>query len=138
MHNLSGSGFSASAARWGAVVLVGLGLLAGSFYPGGASGDSQGVLALPGGIVLLYGTISPPEKHALAFGLLGLLLALALRADWRRAGLAAGGLALLGLAIELIQIAIPNRSFYWVDAGASALGGLLGVVLGIFTRWFVR
>jgi len=63
---------------------------------------------------------------------------LALQADWRRAGLAAGALAIIGLAIELVQIPIPDRSFLWIDAGASAVEAVGGVVMGVFARWFVR
>jgi len=95
-------------------------------------------ISLPGGILLLPGSISPPMKHLLAFGLLGFFLVLALEADWRRTGLVAGGLAMLGFVIELVQIPIPERSFLWLDAGASAAGAFGGVLLAVFARWFVR
>ena len=129
---------SASAARWSVVVIVLFGLLLGSLLPGGVSVMPERLVSLPGGIVLLPGGISPPMKHLIAFGLLGFSLVLAMQADWRRAGLVAVGLAVMGLAIELVQIAIPQRSFLWLDAGASAAGAWGGVVLAVFVRWFVR
>ena len=131
-------GFSASVARWSAVVIMLLALLIGSLLPGGMPLMPDGGFSLPGGVVLRPGAISPPMKHFLAFGLLAFFLVLALQADWRRAGLAAGALAIIGLAIELVQIPIPDRSFLWIDAGASAVGAIAGVVTGVFARWFVR
>jgi len=131
-------GSAASAVRWIAVVIVLLALLIGSLLPGGMPLMPDGWLSLPGGVVLRPGAISPPMKHFLAFGLLAFFLVLALEADWRRAGLVAGGLAALGLVIELVQIPIPDRSFLWIDAAASAVGAVGGVVMGVFARWFVR
>src|SRR6056297_680009 len=135
---------AASAVRWIAVGLVLVALLAGSLLPGGVQVLPERAISLPGGFVLFLGGISPPVKHLIAFGLLGFFLVLALEADWRRAGLVAGGLAGLGLAIEVVQIVIPVRSFLWLDAGASAAGGggsagggLGGVVRGVCVRWFV-
>jgi len=131
-------GSAASAVRWIAVVIVLLALLIGSLLPGGMPLMPSSGVSLPGGVVLRPGAISPPMKHFLAFGLLAFFLVLALEADWRRAGLVAGGLAALGLVIELVQIPIPDRSFLWIDAGASAVGAVGGVVMGVFARWFVR
>ena len=129
---------SASAARWTVVGVVLVGLLVGSLLPGGVSVMPERLISLPGGIVLLTGSISPPMKHLIAFGLLGFSLVLALEGDWRRAGLVAGGLAMMGLVIELVQISIPERTFLWIDAGASAVGAVGGAVVAGFVRWFVR
>lgn len=112
----------ASVARWSAVVVVLSALVVGSLLPGGMPLMPEARISLPGGIMLLPRAISPPLKHLLAFGLLACFLMLALEPDWRRAGWAAGGLAIFGLMIELVQIPIPNRTFLWIDAGASAVG----------------
>lgn len=127
---------AASVARWAAVAIVLLALLGGSLLPGGMSVMPDRI-SFGGGIMLFPGAISPPMKHLLVFGLLGFFLVLALEADWRRAALVAGGLAILGLVIELVQLAIPERSFLWLDAGASAAGAVGGVLMGVFVRWFV-
>ena len=137
MNSPSRFRISASTARWCVVGLVLAALLAGSLLPGGVQVLPERAISLPGGFVIFLGGISPPVKHLIAFGLLGFFLVLALEADWRRAGLVAGGLAGLGLAIELVQIVIPIRSFLWLDAGASAAGAVGGVVIGLFVRWFV-
>jgi len=133
-----GAQSAASVARWAAVAVVLLVLLVGSLLPGGISVFPERGISLPAGILFLPGRISPPIKHLLAFGLLGFFLVLAVQANWRRAGLVAGGLAMLGLVIELVQIPIPGRSFLWVDAAASAAGAVGGAVMGVVVRWFVR
>ena len=129
---------TASVVRWVAVVIVLLALLIGSLLPGGMPLMPEGRISLPWGIVVFPGAISPPIKHLLAFGLLAFFLVLALEANWRRAGWVACGLAVMGLVIEVVQIPIPDRTFLWIDAGASAAGALGGVMMGVFARWFVR
>ena len=131
-------GSTASVVRWIAVAIVLLALLIGSLLPSGIPLMPEGRIMLPGGVVLLPGSISPPVKHLVAFGMLGFFLVLALEANWRRACWVAGGLAVMGLAIEVVQIPIPDRTFLWIDAGASAAGAVGGVMMGVFARWFVR
>ena len=93
---------------------------------------------LPGGVLPLKLDIAPPLKHLIAYGLLGTLLVLATRAGWLKALSLAVLMALAGLAIEVLQIFIPDRSFMWIDFLATSLGALGGVVFGRFLRWFVR
>jgi len=127
-----------TAVRWGVVMIVLIGLLLGSLLPGGVPVMPERPISLPLGIVLMPRSVSPPMKHLIVFGFLGFFLVLALQANWRRAGLVAGGLAMFGLVIEMVQIPIPGRSFLWVDAGASAAGAVGGAVMGVVVRWFVR
>lgn len=129
---------TASVVRWIAVVIVLLALLIGSLLPGGIPLMPEGWITLPGGVILLPSSISPPVKHMVAFGLLAFFLVLALEANWRRAVWVAGGLAVMGLVIEVVQIPVPDRTFLWIDAGASAAGAVGGAIAGVFARWFVR
>ncbi len=92
---------------------------------------------LPGGIPLLEVPLSPPLKHLFGYGVLALLVVLALRADFRRSAGIAVGLAMLGLAVELVQIPVPVRSFLWLDVGACALGAALGSGVGFGVQWIV-
>jgi len=117
-------GSAASAARWCVVAIVLVALLVGSL--------------LPGNVVLLPFEIHPPVKHLVVYGLLGVLLVLALKADWKQALVVGIALTVLGFLFEVAQIPIPDRSFMWIDAGASAIGAVLGAVFGLFVRWFVR
>lgn len=134
----SSSRSAASVVRWLAVGIALATLLVGLLLPGGAPSIGSATVSLPFGIVVFPGTISPPEKHMLGFGVVSFLLVLALRADLRRAVQVVLGLACLGLLVELIQIPIPVRSFMWIDAGAGAAGALTGALGGWFVRWVVR
>ena len=110
-------------ARWFAAGLVLVGVLIGSLVPGGT---------LPVSI-----DMEPHMKHFVAFSLLGFLFATALKAGWRRALVVALGLGLLGFAIEIAQLFIPDRSFLWIDVAAGFVGALGGAVLGAVLRWVV-
>lgn len=67
----------------------------------------------------------PPDKwvHAGTYAVLAVLLCHAMRARTTRAVLlAATGVAAYGLAVELVQGALPARSFELADAAANAVG----------------
>lgn len=119
-----GASSLSSHARWWATIAAIAAILTGSL--------------LPGGVLTLALDIAPPVKHLIAYGLLGTLLVLATRAGWLKALALAALIALAGLAIEVLQIFIPDRSFMWIDILATSLGALAGVVFGRFLRWFVR
>ncbi|MBL4806384.1 MAG: VanZ family protein [Rhodobacteraceae bacterium] len=72
--------------------------------------------------------------HLIAFAALCLPIA----ATNRRAVIWLAPVAMLfGGAIELIQPYV-NRSGEWADAGADALGVMIGVALGLFIGWIFR
>lgn len=97
----------------------------------------------------LFSDFMPPYKrlwgrvtldnvlHFAAFAALGLVAPLALR-DRRRALLALLGLLLLGGALELMQLAIPNRRCQLYDALGNTLGLLLGGGAGFALRAWLR
>ena len=67
-------------------------------------------------------------RHILAFGALGLCAAFMPNVKWRIASLAA--VLTFGLAIEIIQIPVPDRNGSLTDLIASSIGGFAGFGLG--------
>jgi len=111
-------------------------------------------LLLAAGVVLLvylslFSEFMPPYKrlwgrvtldnvlHFAAFAALGLVAPLALRSR-RQALLALLALLLLGGALELMQLAIPNRRCQLYDALGNTLGLLLGGGAGFALRARLR
>lgn len=90
-------------------------VLVGSLWPGG----------------LGWSPVRPPVlAHFLAYGALGAAFAVAVGGRGLRVLGVVLALALSGLLLELIQIPIPKRSFFWGDVLANSGGALLGAGLG--------
>jgi VanZ family protein len=67
-------------------------------------------------------------RHILAFGALGLCAAFMPTVKWRIAGL--GAVFAFALAVEIIQIPVPDRNASLTDLFASIIGGFAGFGFG--------
>jgi VanZ family protein len=74
-------------------------------------------------------SVSDTLLHAIAYAVLGALLALAMQRP--RPVLAWVAIVVFGLVIELLQARTGYRSFEWRDLAADAAGGALGISLVI-------
>lgn len=72
--------------------------------------------------------------HMIAFLLLTVSAAITLD----RKVLAVASMATLAIALELLQAFVPGRSVFLIDAGASLLGVLLGLLFASFTMQLWR
>lgn len=71
--------------------------------------------------------------HALAYGMLTLLLTLAIRSH--RVWIAGGWMMLYGISIEVFQSWTGYRSAEWQDVVANGTGVLAAVCLWYLARW---
>ncbi len=98
-------------------------VLVGSLWPGG----------------LGWSPVRPPIlAHFLAYGALGAVFAVGVGGRGLRVLGVVLALAMFGLLLELIQIPIPKRSFFWGDVLANAGGALLGAGLGWLSLSILR
>ena len=107
--------------RWLPAVAVAVVLLVASVVPPGPAGGAAGPLPLD---KLLH-----TAGYAALAG--SLAVALAVReqpAAWVAARSFCGAVA-YGVAIELVQAGVPYRAFSLADAGANALGALVGAAV---------
>ncbi|NHN46908.1 antibiotic resistance protein VanZ [Halostella sp. JP-L12] len=114
--------------RWLPALAVAVALLVASAVPPGPAGGAAGPLPLD---KLLHGA-----GYAALAGTLVVGLTAHRRSTKWAAGLSVCGATSYGLAIELLQAGIPYRAFSLADAGANALGAVLGaaVVVGYRRR----
>lgn len=74
-------------------------------------------------------------EHAVAYAVLGLILAWALRITSLPAGLAlAAALACLAAAMEAGQLLVPTRNFRLGDIAGGTAGAAIGVAMAVVTR----
>ena len=71
--------------------------------------------------------MSDKVQHMLAYACVAFCGAAGFH-GWRHLAAMAGGLILLGVALELVQLALPDRVASVADVGANALGVLAGFV----------
>jgi VanZ family protein len=95
------------------------------------------VIALVMMVVIVWAAMNDPlsafvhtdkMRHILAFGALGLCAAFMPTVKWRIAGL--GAVFAFALAVEIIQIPVPDRNASLTDLFASIIGGFAGFGFG--------
>ena len=94
-------------------------------------------------VVVAWQSLVPPDSvvvqtsadkvgHGLAYAVLGVLAAFAMRSN--RPVPVWGGLVVFGLVIECVQGLGGQRAFEWLDLVADAVGAWAGLALGLWMR----
>lgn len=116
--------------RWFSPVLVAAVLLVASVVPPGPAGGAAGPLPMD---KLLHAA-----GYAALAGALAGALATRERSARRAATLSFCGAVAYGIGIELVQAGVPYRAFSLADAGANALGALVGAAVAAEYRRRMR
>jgi len=103
-----------------------------------ALGVAIAVGSLVSGTVGWPSVVSPGVTHLLAYTALGGLMTLALHKRRRGLLMAFVLTALAGMGLEVLQLAIPARTFSFYDLGMNVVGAAVGVGGVVVLRWVWR
>jgi VanZ family protein len=115
-------------------------------------GMARIVLLFVSGVVLLgivVGSLHPEAPrfiqqlpwiltpHVTAYGVLALLLVLALGGSLMKTAMIVGGVFLIGVVLEIAQFWVPGRGVRMLDLVENFVGALAGATIGFILRRFL-
>lgn len=115
--------------RWAPPAIVASVVIAASFVPVPGGSSESGDVAVPGAALAdAVGLGLTDPFHLVGYAAVAALVARALGEGWRASVVAVGVAVAIGAGVEVVQGAIPWRTFAVRDALVNAVGAVLGVV----------